>query len=250
MPFNARPTIPRDFSVFGDWLSEVFRLWGQRWQVWVLQGVIFFCITFVPAIIFYIVGIVGVIAQSVRTQGDPDSAMLGVMAIMYGLLILGGFISLMLYPGMVNTALKQIRGQDIAVSDLFSGMRYFWGYFVASFYCGLGALACGVGMYAVYGLLFLALPLMIDREFSTMQAIGESWDTTKQNFWFYVLFAFVAVLLGTIGASACYIGMVVTIPFLALAQVVAYERTYHPRIPPAETEKPGEYLPPPPYSGM
>lgn len=249
--FNEpRPTVPRDFAAFGDWMNAIFRLWGANTMVWILQGLIFFCIAVLPAFIFYFIFMGSMFAGGFRQPPAADSEMLGLMLVMYGLVFLGSIFSVFLYPGMVSSAIRQMRGEQITSTDIFSGMRYGLGYIAVSFLTGLGVLACFVGVYALNGLLFLALPLMIDKGYSTSQAISTSWDTTKQNFWLYVLFSFVVLLLGGVGASACYIGMIITMPFMAIGQAVAYERTFNAtNLPPLGMEKPNDFLPPPPYTG-
>lgn len=234
---ESRPTVQRDFSVLGDWLSEIFRLWSKNMSVWILQGLIFFCISVLTGAIFYFISFTSImVATSIFDNGMPDSFTIGFIIIMYALVIFCGLFAICLYPGMLRSAIKQLRGQEISVRDLFSGIRYGWGYFVVSFCGGIGVLACGFGLFLIHGLLFLSLPLMLDKGYSTMQAVSASWDTCKQNFWLYVLYAFVVLLLGSIGVLACYVGLIITIPFLAIGQAIAYERTYNPTAQPVTSD--------------
>ena len=245
---DPTPTVPRDLSPFSEWFGEVFRLWNARRTVWILQGLIFFLIAILPGVV---IGLVSGVMSGIEAARSGNTTATGASPLLNLVTIICTWISFLLYPGMFNTAIKQLRGHEITVGDIFSGMRFFWGYFVVSLLSALGVIACIVGAFAVSGLLFMALPLMIDSKLPTMRAVSTSWAAAKQNFWLYVLFALVANLLATAGMIACYIGVIATISFLPIASAVAYERTFHPNaLPPPTIDGPGDYLPPPPYSGL
>ncbi|HEY3377762.1 MAG TPA: hypothetical protein VGL77_09750 [Armatimonadota bacterium] len=224
------PNPPQGMAAFGDWFSEVFRLWGAQWGVWVLQGLIVFALCVVPAIAGYLSWYIPFMMQvmahpSANPPIDPIS-MVRLMGITYSLMALGGLIFQFLLPGMIITALKQLRGEAISVGDLFSGLRYGGVAFLISLLTGLGVLGCFFGVYMLMGMLSLALPLLIDRRLSLGRAISLSWAATTKNFWLYVLFFFVIGLLVNMGTLACYIGVIATFAFLPLAQAVAYARTF------------------------
>jgi hypothetical protein len=241
--YQDTPSVPLGMGPFGDWFSDVFRLWGARWQVWVLQGLLYAVLVFTLPVTFYIV----LIATTVG--GNPSREAVALVGVLYFVaIVVASISSFVLLPGMVVTALRQMRGEEISVSGLFSGMRYGFGFFLVTFLAGLGVLACFVGAYALQGLLFLALPLMIDRQLRTTEAISLSWRTTMANPWLYILFTFVITLLSGVGAMACYIGLIATIPFLAIGQAVAYHRTFysHTLFPAqAAANVPPPYIPPP-----
>jgi len=222
------PATQQGLAPFGEWFSETFRLWGARWQIWVLQGLIFFCICVLPGALGYVVFFVSMIAtgSANNRSSTPDATMLVGMGIMYAFFAIGGLFALALIPGMINTALKQIRGQETRVADIFSGMRYFWGALLVGIVAGLGLLACCVGVFVTNGLVFLALPLMIDKNMRATEAISLSWRTGMKNIWLYVFYAFIVGLLAQLGGSACYIGLIATISFLPIGQAVAYVRTF------------------------
>lgn len=248
MTNNFTPAVPQGMNAFGEWFSEMFRLWSTQWQVWVLQGLIFFAIVIIPIALSYFTFVGSVIIGSEsRHAAPPSTAVFTGMAIYFGVALLCSVLSQALIPGMVRTALKQLRGETISAGDIFSGMRYFWGLLVVHFLVGLGVLACGVGSLVLYGLLYLALPLMVDRHMPTGQAISLSWDTTKRNFWLYLLFGWVVSIIAGAGSAACYIGIIATLPLLAIGQAVAYERTFNGG---TAFQGPSTYtgaVPPPPY---
>ncbi|HEX2948042.1 MAG TPA: zinc-ribbon domain-containing protein [Armatimonadota bacterium] len=221
---GAAPRVPQGLSAFGDWFNDIFRLWSAQWQVWVLQSLIIFTIILVPVCIFY--GLF--IAMAVASPRNPSASdqFVPLILIAMAVIFIAAFFTIFLIPGMVNTALKQIRGQQISVGDLFSGMRYGWAFFVITLLCALSIAAFGIGLFIVLGLLFLALPLMIDRKMSLGDALVLSWNTASQNFWFYVLFACVATIVSRAGVILCGVGVIATLPFLFIGQAVAYVRTF------------------------
>lgn len=247
---GAAPRVPQDLSAFGDWFNDIFRLWSAQWQVWVLQGLIVFSIIVVPVVILY-----GLFFAVVITASHHDPSTIAhfpaFMFIGMGVIFAIMFFTVFLMPGMLNTALKQIRGQQISVGDLFSGMRYGWAYLLISLLTVLGVFGLYVGVVILTGLLYLTLPLMIDRKMSFADAITLSWNTTKQNFWLYVLFAGVVSLLSSAGLGFCYIGIIVTLPFLFIGQAVAYVRTFDgqgtasPLNAAGVPAQPPAYIPPP-----
>ncbi len=222
----ATPNPPMGMEPFGEWFNEVFRLWSAQWQVWVLQGLIFFAIVIVPALIVVIAVILSLPHHGASSYTNSMATRIGAQAIIRTVAIICGFISCLLLPGMVNTALKQIRGQPISAGDIFSRMHNVWGTWLVRLLIGLGILACCVGFFAMQGLLLLAVPLMVDQRMTTSQAISVSWNTTKSNFWLYVLFGLVIGLISAVGIIVCYIGLIATIPLLPIGQAVAYAHTF------------------------
>jgi len=237
---------PQGFTEFGNWFSEVFRLWSARWQVWVLQGLAVLLISGGISLILSVIAGIIIITHSPK---DPAIGFVTMIyGAIYGTLVLMGVTLLFLGPGMVLTALKQLRGQEISASDVFLGARYALGDLLISFTTGLGAFLCCVGIYLTAGLLFMALPLYVDRKISATDAISISWKTASGNLWLYVLFAFVLALAAGVGHSVCGIGIIVTLPWLMIGQAVAYERTFN-----AVTGSTSAFgvqfagVPPPPY---
>jgi len=204
---------------------------------------VLFALGILPMLLMYVVNIASTVMMA-RNHANPNVP-LGFMAAFAGIACFCVFIMILLYPGMTVTALKQIRGEEISVGDLFSGPRYFFPSLAIGLVTGLGVLLCGVGALFTGGLLFMALPLVIDRRVTVSEAISLSWSTAKSNLWLYVLYAFVAGMLNGAGGMACYVGYIATISFMPLAQVVAYVRTFEGSAIPT-MPMPGAI--PPPYS--
>ncbi len=241
MVYNSyTPQRPRSgFDNFGQWFSEIFQMFGAKWSVWVLQGLLV-SIPFMIVVIGYAVAfIIPMMGAGNRANRDPFSDT-AVSAIFVILMIVGGIISaiwsLMVFPGMVGTALKQIRGEEISVGDLFSGTRFGWGYFVIGLAISLGVLACCVGVIFTNALFCLALPILVDRKVKPVEALTASYEATKGDMWFFLIFFMVVNMVvsaaaGILNAVSCGVlgtlGLCVSYPIYAITMVVAYERTFN-----------------------
>ena len=203
----SEPTVPIGLNAFGEWISEVVKLWSAQWSVWVVQGFICFLIIQLPSLII-----------KFSHSGSP--------VINLGVVILSVISSSILLPGMVYTALRQIRGEPISSTDLFCAVRFGWGMFVFTVAAVLGLVACCIGTFVTFGLFFLAIPLMIDRKIPTIAALQLSWRTASKNFWLYVLFSLMMSVIACTGMICWYIGTCVTIPFLYIGIAVAYYHTF------------------------
>jgi uncharacterized membrane protein len=67
------------------------------------------------------------------------------------------------------------------------------------------------------------LPLIADRGLGFVDAWRTSWQTTRKGFWELLLLQFLAGLIGGIGAYACVIGLLFTMPIFFTVVATAYE---------------------------
>ena len=87
----------------------------------------------------------------------------------------------------------------------------------------LGQLLTIVGSFALSALLMFALFLIVDRGMDFWPASMASFAAVKTAFWPLLGFGIVAQLLGQIGAVACGIGVIFTLPIAWCSLAVAYE---------------------------
>lgn len=87
------------------------------------------------------------------------------------------------------------------------------------------ALSFVVGLFIQTIALFV-LPLIVIGKLGTMEAIGWAIKIAKKNFWWLLLYAFVASLVGQAGVFACYIGMFFTLPMAELVKLGAYLKIF------------------------
>lgn len=77
-------------------------------------------------------------------------------------------------------------------------------------------------VYGVQALVMFALFNIADRKMDIVPAVQASVDLVKRNFWPFLGFSIVASILGSLGAIACGIGIVVTLPIYYCILAVAY----------------------------
>ncbi len=247
-PDQSYITPPQGLDAFGPWFNEIFRVWGARWGTWVLMTLVYFSIIAAPILVLFAV-FGSVAALHTGSSGAVFAGMIPLFILVY-LAIFA--VSFLLMPGFLVAALKQLRGQEISVGDLFSGTRHAGAFFVIGLCVALGMLGCVIGVYVTMAFFYLAFPLVVDREMSIGDALSTSWNVVKQNFWLYLLFAFVVNLLASAGSWACYIGILASFPWMFIGQAIAYERTFNPAEQPYANyptqPPPPPYMPPPPYN--
>ena len=137
------------------------------------------------------------------------------------------------------------------VGDIFKGFSYFlqsflfilvWGValFVVSFILNLvpciGQVASIFAIYAAQTFLMFGLFNVAEKNTDFWVSSMESIDMVKTNFWPFLALFFVANIIGCIGAIACGIGIVVTLPIFTCILTVAYRDLYSTDEKPAEIE--------------
>ncbi len=161
--------------------------------------------------------------------------------------------------GLYRMLLKRHAGKPVQATDVFEGFQYFgvaWGFTLLMLLAvlivmiplgvigflvtrGQGAeqagQAAGTLFQGLSNLLSLAvgtitlfsMPLIADDRAGAVEALVESWNTVKANFWTYLLAFFIFQLISTAGVIACGIGMLFSMP-LSLACIVACYRSVFP----------------------
>ena len=156
-----------------------------------------------------------------------------------------GICSAPLCCGLFAMILTAMRGKDVTlqIGDVFKGFSKFVPAFVAFLLIGvansivssilmvvpiLGWLAVIVlGCAVVPAGMMWSLLLVADQDASIGDAILVPLKLLgDKRFWSIVLVAFVASLLGCVGAVACGIGIFVTLPFAYCMIAAAYEEAY------------------------
>ena len=90
----------------------------------------------------------------------------------------------------------------------------------------IGQIASVAFVYAAQAFLMFGLFLIVDREMEWLPASKLSINTVKTNFWPFFGLSAVAGILGSIGAIACGIGVVFTIPIQGCILAVAYRDVF------------------------
>ncbi len=227
-----------------------------------LQGLIAGALVGVPIIALYVAFFIAAF-HSMHTHSGFIANTVFPQVIFLGMLLIA-FLALFVMTGMIHTALKQIQGKTIRPGDIFAGRRYVLKTFilvvlvqlvgqvagipavlagvlliphghiwlvlgiivVALFFC-----CCMIALTIGYTLMFIAFPLIVAQRVTIRRAITLSWRALFANFWLFFLFSLIANFLAQCGAMACYIGLVATLPFAAIAQAVAYTHTFPSSLP-------------------
>ncbi|MBW1782434.1 MAG: hypothetical protein JRL30_17040 [Deltaproteobacteria bacterium] len=188
---------------FGEWIERGFNLYKENFAILVLASLIAVVISAVT---------VGVLA-------GPMAA--GLLLITFGLI--------------------DKKGPRPEVGTLFKGFEYFlnsflfviiWGIalFVVSIVVGLipciGQLASLFVVFVAHALLMFGLFLIVDRRQEFWPASVESFNKVKPNFWPFLGFSIVSNIIGSVGAIACGIGVVFTLPIQVCILTVAYRDVF------------------------
>jgi hypothetical protein len=270
-----------------DWIGEAWKLYTSNPGAWIgmvlITGIIGILLVALPIVFILIPA--GIFAANGETGGIFAAAGLTLLLIPV-LLIAWLLLGTYLYSGMYRAAIRQAQGQLIAVGDLFSGgdcFPRFLGLVVLGIIANivvrlvfavpgmiidglapLGGLAASVISIIIYGFIFFAIPLIIDRNMGVFAAISASIEATKSHWWMFAIFVFALGLLSLAGAVGCGVGLLVTAPFLFTTTAIAYRDTFGlpgaldyalfaPPPPPdyrsyAPSQEPAEQPAPPPWA--
>jgi hypothetical protein len=230
-----------------EWISEAWELFTRQWSTWVLMILVFYLIAL--AVYLPFVGLIAMMAPT-APQGDeiPTApvfpvALLALYPVIY-VVILSAAAWLM--GGLYHAAFKQLRGEQIAVGDLFSGGRYFGrmlgALFLIAIAAGIGGVFCLIPGLIVYGLTLLTYPMIVEGGKGTIDAISASIEVTKRDWIMFTLFAVAIQFIAGIGVLACGVGVLATMPLLFLAHALAYRDC----VGMAGAQGYGQFMPPPP----
>lgn len=210
---------------WGAWIGEGWQMFTSQWLAWVAIMLVFLLLIIVPIAPIYAF----MIAAQLASAGDPEAQtetpalLFMLLPVLYLAIILG---SSYLMTGAYRAAFKQMRGGKISVSDLFSGgdafLRAAGGVVLVGLLASVGALFCILPAFAVVGLLYFTLPLIVERKLGVFDAMRTSFEKTKGRWFMFALFAIVVSLLAQLGSVACGIGVLATFPLYFTINAVAY----------------------------
>ena len=234
-----------------EWIGEAWDLFKKQWSAWVLMILVMILVLGVIGLVIYLpfIGVIAAMAPSVSQDGEfsPASGFLPVvLLIFYPVIILAiACVGSWLAGGVYGAAFKQIRGEQIAVGDLFSGGKYFVRILGASLLIGI---AVGIGGICIIpglivaGFTFLTVPMIVEGGKGAIDAIKASIEVTKKDWIMFSIFALALGFIAQAGAIACGVGLLATAPLLFLSHALAYRDLVG--MPGAQSE--GQYMPPPP----
>lgn len=217
----------------GEWITEGWNLLKMQWQTWTAMTFIFF----IPVAV--VIGLEQVISFRMQKPFGTSASVIDFIRTLgqsMTLSVLTSFIVAMVNAlflgGIYRAAFKQIRGESISVSDVFSGMDLYIKILVAALIVNalqlLGTFLCYFPGLIAQGLLMLTIPLIVQKNMEPLDAIKESFNTTKSEWLMFTVLIVVTSLLAVAGIIVCGIGIFFTYPLLFLITAVAYRDIYEP----------------------
>ncbi len=154
-----------------------------------------------------------------------------------------GILTGPMIAGLIIIALQLLRKEAPKpdAGRVFRGFRFFlnaflfmviWGLailigsFILSLFPVIGQLLSLFLVYAAQAFLMFGLFLIVDKHMNFWPASQQSIQTVKTNFWPFLGLSAIASIIGSIGAIAFGIGIVLTIPIQVCILTVAYEEIF------------------------
>jgi len=188
---------------FGEWIEKGFNLYKENFGILVLVSLIAVIVSAIT---------VGVLA-------GPMAA--GVLLVVFQL------HDRKEPKPEVGTLLK---GFDFFLNSFLFFIVWGVAIFVVSLILGLvpciGQVASLFVVFVAHALLMFGMFLIVDRNMEFWPASVESFNMVKRNFWPFLGFSVVSNLIGSIGAVACGIGVVFTLPIQVCILMVAYREIF------------------------
>lgn len=143
--------------------------------------------------------------------------------------LLAGFCFILAGPVLAGNALVSLRAErddQPDVGDVFRGFDFFTEAFVASLMVGLlcfaGTVLCIIpGIIAAVGLMY-TFQFIADRGMNWSEAMRSSWELVKGRFWDHFVLLLALAGINFLGALACGVGVILTVPLTHIALSVAY----------------------------
>jgi hypothetical protein len=226
-----------------EWISEAWNLFTKQWSVWVLMLLVMSLVGVAAYLPLIVLGMMA----STSTLDEGGSIILTIVPL-YTLFFAVFIMCAMpwMAGGLYNAAFKQLRGERIAVGDLFSGKKYFARILGAGFLIGIayivGSILFVIPALIVLGLTFLTIPMIVEGGKGTIDAIKESIEITKRDWLMFTLFALALGFIAGAGGILCGVGALATYPLLFLGHALAYRDLVG--IPGAQSQ--GQFMSPPP----
>lgn len=166
--------------------------------------------------------------------GDPMQQIIEQMTQQYTIglpfTILNGIVSTgiiaLMSVAIANMTIKAVQGKRIEVTDGFEAMKFFVPAFfvgIISWFLGqLGLLACLVGTLIIGGLLIPAYPIIVHERLGAIDAIKRSFNLMSNHVLMAAVFFLVQGLLSAVGALACCVGILFTIPMATACSTLIY----------------------------
>lgn len=141
-----------------------------------------------------------------------------------------GFLNILLTPlylGLLYVTNKFNNKQTIDFTDLFIGYRQNLGQtllygLITTIIWGIAAAMCGIPFLFVYPLFLLGLPFLLFENLSATDAIGKTYNISKEDYGTFLGVGILSLLIGVSGIILCCFGIIFTLPFIYVVMYSAY----------------------------
>lgn len=219
-PYAYRPAI--NYGVIG----EAWQLVTAQLGTWIVAMLLWMLV--VGGVYFaFMIAAFAVLLPSTMGGGPPSiGANLISQFISFTGSIIANVVNYVVLGGMYRMAIRQLRGEAISASDIFSVTDVFGQLLLAALLVGLsvgiGFLFCFIPGFVMCGLTMFTVPLVVDQRMPAMAAFNLSVNALKSDWGSATLFYFVTALIGGLGVLLCGVGFVVTYPLLFLSVAITY----------------------------
>jgi len=192
----------------------VFSSYGNGWrQLWK-----YFLELFLILIVSFVFSLPANISG---WTGGAGGAVLAVIAIAYGLLVMGP-----INYGVSFAYLRAARRDKLEIKDMFAAFKNYWNAVLASLLVGI-IVFIGFILIIVPGIIFackLAFTpyLVVDRKMDVIEAIKESWRMTGGHAWKVFLIGLLAIPIFLAGLICLIVGVIISFMWVNAAFASLY----------------------------
>lgn len=138
-----------------------------------------------------------------------------------------GLLLAPLYVGLIYMINKYNTKLPIDFADLFIGYKQnFLNIIIYAFISwviiSVSLALCVVPVVFVYPFLFLGYPILLFENASATEALGKSFNIVKENYGTFLGVAVLGWILSALGVVLCFIGVILTAPFIMAVMYSAY----------------------------
>lgn len=188
---------------FGKWIEEGFMLYKSNFVTLVLAAIILVALSGLTMLILLPPLTAGFILLTLRML-DGETPPPGAGTVFNGFTCFFNALLFMLIWGVVTLA----------------------GVTILGWFPVIGQLAALFFSYSLQALLIFAMFLIADRKMGFWEASTQSMDIVKADFWPFLGLTIVASVIGSIGAIAFGVGVVLTLPLAFCILSVAYRSVF------------------------
>lgn len=208
----------------GEVINESWRIFVDKLGFSVGSFLVVLLLSFVcMGIVFGMMTFAGALADQ---KNDAAAAVVMVVAIV--LYIATAIFLIHVQIGYQIIQLKLAREQPAELGDLFTGGRFLGRMILSSIVFGfmylLGFVACIVPGIIVMLMFFPYVLVLIDEDSPGIQCLWRAKELTDGNWGSIILVFLVSMGASIAGSMACYVGLLISIPFINLLFAMEYDR--------------------------